>query len=233
MAERGSFGVAGFSSAAVSVTRESSAEGSPATCTMSQDPSADIRGNQELVPARGSSRPSRAHSAIASSCVMPPSLCLRSRVLPTDTHLPRNRHIYVLTSDLAGASFVGVAPTKQLGTWAELAIAADLARCGYSVLFPVGEDCNFDLAIEREGSARAGAGQVLPVAERRHPSALCVSFPHQRGRSSDEALHRRDDRMAGGFRRNDTTMLLHPVGGTRCRRRSRFIYASSLRQTTR
>ena len=57
----------------------------------------------------------------------------------------------MLTRELLADSFVGVAPTKQLGTWAELAIAADLARRGYPLLFPVGEDCNFDLAIEREG----------------------------------------------------------------------------------
>ena len=45
-----------------------------------------------------------------------------------------------------------MAPKKLLGDWAELAVAADLASYGYSIQFPFGEDSNYDLAIERNGS---------------------------------------------------------------------------------
>ena len=63
-----------------------------------------------------------------------------------------------------------MAPTKQLGTIAELAVATDLASSGYPVLFPFGEDCNYDLAIERDGALERvqvkysrSAGGVVPV----------------------------------------------------------------------
>ena len=54
----------------------------------------------------------------------------------------------MLTCHQHGRSFVGVAPTKQRGDQAELAVAADLAARGYRVLFPFGEDCSYDLAID-------------------------------------------------------------------------------------
>ncbi len=43
-----------------------------------------------------------------------------------------------------------MAPTKAIGDMAELAIAADLSARGYRILFPFGEDCDYDLAIERD-----------------------------------------------------------------------------------
>ena len=81
----------------------------------------------------------------------------------------------MLTGQSLVGSFVGVAPTKQLGTLAELAVAANLAAAGYPVLLPVGEDCNFDLAIERNGQLERvqvkyaqSNGGVLPVRCRSH-----------------------------------------------------------------
>jgi PD-(D/E)XK endonuclease len=44
-----------------------------------------------------------------------------------------------------------VADLKRKGDLAELAVAADLARQGHRVLFPYGEDCPYDLVIERAG----------------------------------------------------------------------------------
>jgi hypothetical protein len=40
---------------------------------------------------------------------------------------------------------------KQLGDSAELAVALDLRRRGYRVSFPYGEDCAYDLVVDRDG----------------------------------------------------------------------------------
>jgi hypothetical protein len=45
-----------------------------------------------------------------------------------------------------------MAPLKQLGDTAELAVALDLRRRGYRVAFPFGEDCDYDLVVDRNGS---------------------------------------------------------------------------------
>ena len=42
-----------------------------------------------------------------------------------------------------------MAPLKQKGDTAELAVALDIQRRGYRVLFPFGEDCSYDLAVDR------------------------------------------------------------------------------------
>jgi hypothetical protein len=44
-----------------------------------------------------------------------------------------------------------MAPLKQLGDTAELAVALDLRRRGYGVAFPFGEDCDYDLVVDRNG----------------------------------------------------------------------------------
>jgi hypothetical protein len=44
-----------------------------------------------------------------------------------------------------------MAPLKQLGDTAELAVALDLRRRGYRVAFPYGEDCDYDLVLDRNG----------------------------------------------------------------------------------
>jgi hypothetical protein len=44
-----------------------------------------------------------------------------------------------------------VAPLKQKGDLAELMIAADLRRRGYRISIPFGEDCDYDLVVERRG----------------------------------------------------------------------------------
>ena len=45
-----------------------------------------------------------------------------------------------------------MAPLKRKGDLAELKVAADLADRGYRILFPYGEDNDFDLAVEANGS---------------------------------------------------------------------------------
>ena len=42
-----------------------------------------------------------------------------------------------------------MAPLKQKGDVAELAVALDLRRRGYKLLIPYGEDCNYDLVVDR------------------------------------------------------------------------------------
>jgi hypothetical protein len=44
-----------------------------------------------------------------------------------------------------------MAPLKQKGDVAELAVALDLRTRGYRVCFPFGEDCDYDLVIDRDG----------------------------------------------------------------------------------
>jgi hypothetical protein len=43
-----------------------------------------------------------------------------------------------------------MALTKQKGDVAELMVAADLRRRGYKLLIPFGEECDYDLVIERD-----------------------------------------------------------------------------------
>src|SRR4051812_45954202 len=42
-----------------------------------------------------------------------------------------------------------MAPLKQKGDTAELAVALDIRRRGYPVCFPFGEDCDYDLVVDR------------------------------------------------------------------------------------
>jgi hypothetical protein len=44
-----------------------------------------------------------------------------------------------------------MAPLKQKGDLAELMVAADLRRRGYRIAFPYGEDCDYDLIVDRAG----------------------------------------------------------------------------------
>jgi Holliday junction resolvase-like predicted endonuclease len=45
-----------------------------------------------------------------------------------------------------------MAALKQKGDLAELMVAADLRRRGYRIAFPYGEDCDYDLIVERHGN---------------------------------------------------------------------------------
>jgi PD-(D/E)XK endonuclease len=45
-----------------------------------------------------------------------------------------------------------MALTKQKGDVAELMVAADLRRRGYKVLVPFGEECDYDLVVDRDGT---------------------------------------------------------------------------------
>ena len=42
-----------------------------------------------------------------------------------------------------------MAPLKQKGDTAELAVALDLRRRGYRICFPYGEDSDYDLIVEK------------------------------------------------------------------------------------
>src|SRR4051794_1904465 len=53
-----------------------------------------------------------------------------------------------------------MAPLKIKGDMAELIVAADLAKRGYRVAFPFGEDCDFDLLFWRDGDDRLQRVQV-------------------------------------------------------------------------
>lgn len=44
-----------------------------------------------------------------------------------------------------------MAALKQKGDIAELAVALDLRRRGHRVAFPYGEDCDYDLIVDRDG----------------------------------------------------------------------------------
>jgi hypothetical protein len=55
----------------------------------------------------------------------------------------------VIASALAYAR--AMAPLKQKGDLAELMVAADLRRRGYRICIPFGEDCDYDLVVERHG----------------------------------------------------------------------------------
>lgn len=44
-----------------------------------------------------------------------------------------------------------MAPLKQKGDLAELMVAADLRRRGYRIAIPFGEDCDYDLIVDRHG----------------------------------------------------------------------------------
>jgi len=44
-----------------------------------------------------------------------------------------------------------MAPLKRKGDTAELAVALDLRRRGHRICFPYGEDCDYDLVVDRGG----------------------------------------------------------------------------------
>lgn len=64
---------------------------------------------------------------------------------------------------------------KQKGDVAELAVALDLRRRGYKVAIPFGEDCDYDLVLDRGDSLEriqvkyaTSDGAVIPVRCRSH-----------------------------------------------------------------
>jgi hypothetical protein len=68
-----------------------------------------------------------------------------------------------------------MAPLKQKGDVAELAVALDLRRRGYKVAIPFGEDCDYDLVLDRGDSLEriqvkyaTSDGAVIPVRCRSH-----------------------------------------------------------------
>jgi hypothetical protein len=82
-------------------------------------------------------------------------------------------------------------------------IAADLIRRGYRIAIPYGEDWDFDLIVCREGRLErvqckysTSNGIYITVRCRSH------SLTNGKG-EGDQALHRRDDRLACGLRPHD------------------------------
>ena len=67
-----------------------------------------------------------------------------------------------------------MAPLKTKGDMAELAIAHDLVRRGYPIAFPYGEDCDYDLIVDRGSLERVQVkyarsnGEVVVVRCRSH-----------------------------------------------------------------
>jgi hypothetical protein len=77
----------------------------------------------------------------------------------------------VLTCHRPARSSLGVAPTNQRGDRAELAIALDLSASGYRIAFPFGEDCDYDLIVDRDGRLERvqvkyvrSDGRVIPLS---------------------------------------------------------------------
>ena len=75
----------------------------------------------------------------------------------------------------ARVSRCAVAPLKRKGDLAELMVAADLARQGYRVAFPYGEDWEADLLIDRGGRIEriqvkhtTPTGDILEIRARSH-----------------------------------------------------------------
>jgi hypothetical protein len=56
-----------------------------------------------------------------------------------------------------------MAITKTKGGIGEALILADILRRGYRVALPVGEDCRFDLIVEREWRFRKGSMQIYRI----------------------------------------------------------------------
>lgn len=67
-----------------------------------------------------------------------------------------------------------MAPLKTKGDQAELVVAADLVHRGYRVAFPYGEDCDYDLILDRGSLERVQVkytrsdGEVVVVRCRSH-----------------------------------------------------------------
>ena len=104
-----------------------------------------------------------------------------------------------------------MAPLKQKGDAAELAVALDLRRRGYRMAFPFGEDCDYDLVVDRHGTLE----RVQVKYGRSDGRVLEISLPvRTRSPTARSAMTKRytadDDRMAGGLRRRHRAVLLRP-----------------------
>lgn len=63
-----------------------------------------------------------------------------------------------------------MADLKRKGDSAELIVAADLVRRGHKIALPFGEDCDYDLIVDRDGSLErvqvkyaTGSEEIVPV----------------------------------------------------------------------
>jgi hypothetical protein len=74
-----------------------------------------------------------------------------------------------------------MAPLKQKGDLAELMVAADLRRRGYRICIPFGEDCDYDLVIERHGKLERVQVKHV-VSNGCIVSVSCVSHSLTKGR---------------------------------------------------
>lgn len=73
-----------------------------------------------------------------------------------------------------------VAPLKQKGDLAELMIAADLRRRGYRIAFPYGEDCDYDLIVDRDGKLERVQVKHVTSNGPRRARSMPLAVTHQR-----------------------------------------------------
>ena len=97
--------------------------------------------------------------------------------------------------------------TKAEGDLAELMVAADLTRQGYPVAFPYGEDCDYDLIVDRCG--RLERIQVKYADSKGHVIAVqCYSSSLTNGKSNAES-RTRSGRLTGSL-----FMTRQPIAAT-------------------
>jgi hypothetical protein len=93
-------------------------------------------------------------------------------------------------------------------------IAADLVRRGYKIAIPYGEDWDFDLIVCRHETLERVQCKYTRSDGTVITRQVRVAFADERARARHEALHRGDDRLAGGVGRHHRTLLLRPSDGT-------------------
>lgn len=107
-----------------------------------------------------------------------------------------------------------VAPLKQKGDLAELMVAADLRRRGYVISIPFGEDCNYDLVLDRGPLERVQVkystsnGEIVVVRCRSH--SLTKGRVRETKADTERAAER--DPLVRGLRRHLTWTRVEPAG---------------------
>ena len=120
-----------------------------------------------------------------------------------------------------------MAPLKLKGDRAEIEVARDLVRRGFRIAIPYGEDWDFDLIFARPGHDELERVQVKHVTAKNGVirGSLLLALVDQRPGPEDQAIHRRDDRLARGLRPSFGPLLLHPR--RRARRRPPWDYPAT------
>ena len=83
-----------------------------------------------------------------------------------------------------------MADLKRKGDLAELMVAADLRRRGNRILFPYGEDCDYDLVASGRTAASSASRSKYTTSDGEVVQCRCRSHSLTNGRvRADEALH--------------------------------------------